>query len=37
MEQQLETIEDKQYDVQEMMIDNIVEYEIVGESVNIRK
>ena len=37
MEQQFETIEDKQYDVQEMMIDNIVEYEIVGESVNIRK
>ena len=37
MEQQLETIEDKKYNVQEMMIDNNVEYEMVGESVNIRK
>ena len=37
MEQQLETIEDKKYNVQDMMIDNNVEYEMVGESVNIRK
>ena len=37
MEQRLETIRDMKYDVQEMMINNNVEYEIVGKWVNMTK
>ena len=37
MEQQLETMQDMQYEVQGMMIDNDIEYEILGEWVNITK
>ena len=35
MEQQLETLRDMKYEVYKMMIDNNVEYEIVGECVNM--
>ena len=37
MEQRLENIRDMKYVIQEMMIDNDVEYEILGEWVNITK
>ena len=37
MEQQLETIQDKKYEVQEMKIDKNVEFEMVVEWVNITK
>ena len=37
IEQRLETIRDMKYDVQEMMINNNVEYEIVGKWVNMTK
>ena len=37
MEQQLETIQDKKFEVQEMKIDKNVEFEMVVEWVNITK
>ena len=37
MEQRLETIQDMKHEVQEMMINNNVEYEIVVEWVNMTK
>ena len=37
IEQRLETIRDMKYDVQEMMINNNVEYEIVSKWVNMTK
>ena len=37
MEQQLETLRNMKYEFHEMMIDNNVEYEIVGEWVNLKK
>ena len=37
MDQQLETLRNMKYEVHEMMIDNNVEYEIVGERVNLKK
>ena len=37
MEQRLETIQDMKHEVQEMMINNSVEYEIVVEWVNMTK
>ena len=37
MEQRLVTIRDIKYEVQEMMIDNNVECESVGEWVNMKK
>ena len=37
MEKQLETIRDMKYEFQEMIIDNDVEYEIVGGWFNLTK
>ena len=37
MQEQLETIWDMKYVIQEMTIDNDVEYEIVGEWVRVTK